>query len=215
MNQLSSVLESTNRMAGSLVNNDTMHTALGIFFILYGAAIAPNPPPFLKSTFANTFVKIALIALAVVYVKVNVPLAIIISLSVVLGSNYLSDRGIFESMTDDAFTYSKFSKKYVTESAMKILEPKTSIHQGCAKITLKDLLDAFEGDKPKIQKTVRYAFRELLRKFKKDSTSSQRLLRMARAAGLPYNLDVNDENAPFIATLLVQWGFNFGGECKL
>jgi hypothetical protein len=61
--------------------------------------------------------------------------------------------------------------------------------------------------------TVQYTYSELLTKVA-DKNSTERLMKIAYAAGLPYNLEFNDENAPYIATLLMYFGFQFGVDCR-
>ena len=38
---------------------------------------------------------------------------------------------------------------------------------------------------------------------------------IARAVGLPYNLKLNDENAPLLATLLMYYGFKISNTCSV
>jgi hypothetical protein len=214
MEKATNFLTASKLSISNVLKQEVIMTILKVFFILYGASIAPTPPPFMKSTLSNTFVKIVLIALAVLTVNVNFSLALIISITVVLGSNFLSNRGLLESFEGYPRRRSTvFSKKYVVQNSARLLEPRTNIYQGCEKTTLKDLLNVFKGDRYKLQKTVKYAFAELMAKATGDDKT--KLLQMARASGLPYNVKINDENAPFIATLMVQWGYNFGGSCKM
>ena len=44
--------------------------------------------------------------------------------------------------------------------------------------------------------------------------AKDRLLKVAYYAGLPYNVEINDENAPWIATLLVNYNFIVSETCR-
>jgi hypothetical protein len=121
--------------------------------------------------------------------------------------NALSGRGMFESFAD-------YTGKYVPEGGFTLIEPKTMIYPGCHDITMDDLYKAFEGDQLKMQSAVQYTFKQLMTKTKSEN-SKDLLIKIAYAAGLPYNLSFDKpETAPYIATLLVNYGYNIKGDCQ-
>lgn len=189
-----------------LLSNEIILTVLKVVLVLYASRIAPNPPAFLSRFVESTVGKIVLITLVALVTKIDIGLAIIIAMGLVLTMNALSGRGILES-------FENFPGSFVkdTEFKGKLLEPKTMIHFGCLDMKAKDLLDAFVDTD--LQKTVQYAFNEVLKKTK-GQEDKMRVMALARMAGLPYNITLTDENAPYIATILVQWGYDFGGKCN-
>ena len=84
---------------------------------------------------------------------------------------------------------------------------------GCSSVTLADIQAAFNNDNHKMQQGVEFAYYDLLGKLK-DKTSQQRLEIIARAVGLPYNIVISDETAPYVATLLMYYGFKFTENCQ-
>jgi hypothetical protein len=65
-----------------------------------------------------------------------------------------------------------------------------------------------------MQSAVQYSFKELVQKTK-SKDSKELLTKIAYSAGLPYNLSFDKpETAPYIATLLVNYGYNIKGDCQ-
>ena len=94
-----------------------------------------------------------------------------------------------------------------------MLEPKTMLYPGCSDVTMDDLVKMFEGDRSKMQNSVQYVFQELMLRTK-TKDSKELLMKLAYAAGLPYNLSFDKpETAPYIATLLVNYGFEVNDKC--
>lgn len=202
----------------TLLQNPYLMAILKVGLVLYASSIAPKLPTFMQTTFENTFVKIIAIALLAYISEVDFQLAILLAIVLVLGANLLGGRGVFESY-DNVATYQRDMTKYtnllgqpVQIGDFKLQESLSDNYPGCNRVTLKDLLALFDGDAPKLQKTVQYAFSELnavLAGKDKDN-----LLRIARAAGLPYNVDLSDENAPLIATILLNYGYKVSDTCQ-
>jgi hypothetical protein len=174
---------------------------------LYAAQIAPKTPEYLQVWFQNTYVKLIAIATIAYLGEKDIQLAILIAIVYVFGMNLLSGRGILES-------FSEYSSSYKPSGDFKLIEPKTAIYPGCQEVTMDDLYKVFEGDNAKMNQTVQYSFQELMaRSSSKDSKDM--LTKIAYAAGLPYNLSFDKpETAPYIATLLVNYGFNIKDLCK-
>jgi hypothetical protein len=72
----------------------------------------------------------------------------------------------------------------------ELIDPQTNILPGCLPITMSDILDAFEG-------------------------SSETLKQAMINAGVPFNLKLDDSNAPHIATYLINHGYALSDSCSL
>lgn len=202
------IRQSTQFLESSLaypLSNPYIMAILKISLVLYGAQIAPKSPTYIENLFKNTFVKIILIFFIIYISEKDIQLAIILAVIYVLGMNLISGRGIFES-------FSNYSSEYKGSGA-KMLEPKTMLYPGCESVTMDDLYKMFEGDKAKLQNSVQYSFQELLLKAN-TKNSKELVMKLAYAAGLPYNLSFDKpETAPYIATLLVNYGFEINDKC--
>jgi hypothetical protein len=188
------------------MSNPYIMAFVKVTLALYAAQIAPRPPQYLSDFFQNTFAKIALITIIVYLSNKDLQLALLLSIIYVYGMNLLSGRGIFESFSD-------YSSEYKGSGA-QLLEPKTMLYPGCEKVTMDDLYKVFEGDKKKFETTVQYAFQELMSRSKTKDTK-ELVEKLAYAAGLPYNLSFDKpETAPYISTLLVNYGFTIDELCQ-
>lgn len=208
----------------NLLQNPYIMAVLKVGLILYAARIAPRMPSYVQNTFDNTFFKIIAIALLAYISEVDFQLAILLAIVLVLGANLLGGRGVFESYDNIALntvgTYEKDMSKYTTPlgkpvqvGKFKLIESLSDNYPGCNKVTLKDLLALFDGDALKLQKTVTFAFSELNAALPAGK-GKDNLLKIARAAGLPYNVELNDENAPLIATILLNYGYKVSDDCQ-
>lgn len=187
--------------------NPYIMAVVKVTLALYASQIAPKAPDALQRFFSNTFAKIFLIFIIVYLSEKDFQLAILISVVFVLSMNALSGRGLFETFAD-------YTGKYIPEGGFTLIEPKTMIYPGCHDITMEDLYNAFQGDRLKMQESVQYSFKQLMAKTKSEN-SKDLLIKIAYAAGLPYNLSFDKpETAPYIATLLVNYGYNIKDECK-
>lgn len=202
------IRQSTQFLENSLaypLSNPYIMAVLKISLALYGAQIAPKSPKYIEDLFKNTFVKILLIFLIIYLSERDFQLAILLAVIYVLGMNIASGRGVFES-------FSNYSSEYKGSGA-KMLEPKTMLYPGCSDVTMDDLYKMFEGNQTKMQNSVQYSFQELLLK-SKTKDSKELVMKLAYAAGLPYNLSFDKpETAPYIATLLVNYGFEINDKC--
>ena len=189
------------------LSNPYIMAVLKITLALYGAQIAPKVPRYLGDLFKNTFVKLILIALIIYLSEKDLQLAILIAVIYVFGMNILSGRGFLES-------FSNYSSEYKITGNSKLLEPKTVLYPGCEKVTMDDLIKLFDGDRSKFSNAVQYSFQELMLRTK-SKDSKELLMKIAYAAGLPYNMSFDrPETAPYIATLLVNYGFNVKDQCQ-
>jgi hypothetical protein len=177
------------------LRNPYIMAILKISLILYASQIAPRVSPFVTSIFQLTIVKIVFIALIAYIAEVDFQLAIILAVIFVLSINLLSGRGPLESYEDSApSSFSKDTKdtfdllgNSTKPNGFTMLESKTDEFIGCQNVKLDDLLAIFDNDALKLQKTVQFTYQQLMEKMPKG-TAKDNLIRMARAAGLPYNI---------------------------
>lgn len=205
-------MNAVNKSITSVLSNVYIMSLIHVILILYASYYAPNPPQSMKTFFSNTYTKLFFIALLIFIQSKDIVLAVGLAIIFLISINSISGRGPLESFVDD--NYGKFSKEFVKTNTATLLEPKTNIVTGCEKITLQDILNTFNGDELKMQKTVKYAFQELMSQIQ-DETAMQKLTIIAKASGLPSNKYLTDENAPYIASILVQWGYTIGDNCTL
>lgn len=189
------------------LSNPYIMAVLKVTLALYAAQIAPKAPAYLENLFKNTFVKLILIALVVYLSEKDLQLSLLIAVIYVFGMNLLSGRGFLES-------FSNYSSDYKPVGNGKLLEPKTALYPGCEDITMDDLIKIFDGDHAKFVNSVQYSFQELLMDTK-SKDNKEKLMKIAYAAGLPYNMSFDKpETAPYIATLLVNYGFTVTDKCQ-
>lgn len=189
-------------------DNPYIMTILKVAIIVYGVKLAPRLPVSIESLFQTTWFKIAGIALIIWLSSKDFQLALLVSMVFVLGINFISGRSVLESFAD-------FTPNYTPDNPTTLIQPKTRIFPGCMNITLQDLLNTFSGDSEKLQQTVRYSYQELITKIDEtDPDAKDRLLAISRVVGLPYSVDLSDENAPLIATMLLMFGFKINGDCQ-
>jgi hypothetical protein len=195
---------------------------LKITLALYAAQLAPRLPSLITDVFQNTFVKILSLMLIAYLANVDFQLSILLAIVFVIGGNLVSGRAFHESFGVEHSAYHADSTKYTdlldkpaTHNKFTLLDGKSDIYSGCQTITLKDLLEVFDGDALKLQTTTQYMFKELLDKLPADSDAKSNLISISKVAGLPYNeLPITDENAPLIATMLLNVGFNITKTCQ-
>ncbi len=93
-------------------------------------------------------------------------------------------------MTIIFMIFHKLTDYYKTSEGFEINNITPDVHPGCFKITAKDLLNHFDGEQDKLI----------------DAMSK---------CGVPYNLTINDFNAPLIATYLISNNFMLSDTCKM
>lgn len=221
MESLQNVQEVVQRNVNSVLQNPYIMAVLKVSLVLYAAQIAPKMPSYVQTTFANTFFKIIAIALLAYISEVDFQLAILLAIALVLGTNLLSGRGVLESYSNSGADYHSDITKYTDllgkpaqVGKFTLQESLSDNYPGCNNITLKDLVALFDGDALKLQKTVQYAFAELNNSLP-SGTAKEKFARIARAAGLPYNVELNDANAPLIATILLNYGYKVSDTCQV
>lgn len=206
MDQVTMIGESLQRYSEPVLKNPYVMAVLKVSLILYAAQIAPNPPAFLQTLFENTFFKIFAIFLIMVFVDVDFQLAILFATIYVITMNYLSGRQLLES-------FAPFDKDAKFDEVATLISPTGHIFPGCVDVKVDDLLKLFEGDSAQLQRAAQLSFQHLVSNMK-DKSAKERLERIARATGLPYNLEINDKNAPYIATLLVNYNVEINESCR-
>lgn len=205
----------------SVLSNAYIMTVLKVSLILYAARIAPRLPDASNALFENTFFKLVAVALLAYFASLDFQLSLILAIIYVLGINLASSRGLLESFGQPARYEPNIKNvtdllgKQAEINKQTLIEPKLHIYPGCHNVTAKDLLELFNGDKMKLQETVTYVLHELMQKLPEDSPAQDDLVKMSRVVGVPYNVDIlNDENAPLVATLLLNWGYIVTDTCK-
>jgi len=163
---------------------------------------------YLQAVLKHTIGKMIFIALIIFISTKDIITSLLMAIVFVLAINALAGRPLLESMVNVKDAYPQDP-----ESKARLLEPKTMLHFGCLDIKANDLLAAFEGNASDMQKTVLSSFQELMAA-SKDKPSKERLMAMAHRVGLPYNMELSDQTAPYIATILTMWGYDFGGKCN-
>lgn len=207
------------------LQNPYVMAVLKIGLILYASLIAPRLPTIVQDTFSNTFFKIIAIALIAYLAEVDFQLAIILAVIFVLSANLLSGRGIFESYESissghegvyqsDMTKYTNLLGEPAPISKFNLIESLSDYYPGCNKVTMADLLSLFDGDHLKLQDTVKNAFADLNKMLPDNDDSKDKLTKIARAVGLPYNVEFNDVNAPLIATILLNYGYKVSDSCQ-
>lgn len=194
-------------------------TALKVTLVLFAAQLAPRPNKWLTDLFKNTYVKIVAVAGIAYIANEDLQLAIILAIIYVFAINLSAGRGVLESFEGELVSYEKDMSKLkdllgkpVPPPFGTIIESESDIYPGCKSIKLADLLKIFEGDAVKLQQTVVYTYSQMMQKLK-SSTAKDRLIEMARIIGIPYNMEINEANANFVATFLVNAGFKISESC--
>ena len=198
-------LNEVSKMAEKTLANPYVMAVVKLTLVIYAARIAPRLPDFFQRALENTYVKIILLMLMVYLSEKDFQLAVVIAVVYVMSVNFMAGRGVLES-------FANYSSEYKADSASKLIEPKTAVYPGCLNMTMADLEKAFDGDMQKLTAAATMAFKDLLA-MAKNKTAKEKFMQIALATGLPYNIKFNDENAPYIATILLYRGFDLGGTC--
>lgn len=219
MEYIKTVEDYTKTNIQTALQNPYFMAILKISLILYASQLAPRLPEHATSYFQNPFVKIISIFFIGLIADVDFQLAIILAVIFVVGSNLMSGRGLLESYSDTAMSFSASQNEFMdllgkptTLNKLTILESKTDNFPGCNGITIKDLLEVFDNDALKLQKGLSYTYHQLVQTMP-PGEAKENLLKMARYTGLPYNVPLTDENAPLISTLLLQVGYSISKTC--
>lgn len=206
MDQVNVLSQKVEEYSESVMMNPYIMAVVKISLILYAARIAPNPPTYLQDLLENVFFKIGAIALILYFVELDFQLALILAIIYVLGMNVLSGRGVFES-------FGEFTPNAEVKGEYTLISPKAMVYPGCVDVKVADLLAMFDGDKAQLQQAAQLSFQQLAHSVK-DKPAKEQLERIARATGLPYNVEINDENAPFVATLFVNYNATVNDTCR-
>lgn len=210
-------------MLQKFLGNPYIMAFLKIFIILYASQVAPRLPKFISVLLDNVFVKIIFITIIALLANVDFQLSLLFAIAFVFGANITSGRGLFETyanLTEEHGPFYMDKTKYHTlldnpaaVSSIPVLESPTDNYPGCENLKMSDLLEIFSNDKIKLQTTVQNAIREISLSMP-ESDAKARLMRTAYAVGLNYSTSFTDENAPLIATLLINYGFVLSDKCR-
>lgn len=210
----------------NILINPYIMAILKVTLALYAIQLAPRLPPVITNIFQNTLVKITAVFFIAYLANIDFQLSILLAILFVLGGNLASGRKPWESFTnmnlfEDIGPFFTDQTKYKTLlntpsllNNFTLLDSKSDNYSSCNDMTLQNLLDVFDNDHIKLQKTTQYIYSELLSKLPNNSDAKTRLLAIARVAGLPYSMQLSDETAPYIATLLLNGGFSLSKNCQ-
>lgn len=190
----------------NLLENVYFQTTVKLLLIVYASAIAPRLPEGVIEFMQTTPMRIIFLA-GITYFALagDLQMSLLLACALVLSVNVLSGRGLLESYMNlgDAFSGAK--------NPQSLIEPSFFIYPGCVDMKYQDLLEFFEGDAHKLQEAIHYVFKRLDKEPK--GTAEETLIKYARAAGIPHNIAFNDDNAPLIATMLMNYGYKLNDKC--
>jgi hypothetical protein len=211
---MSKILKPVEASLDKMLSSPYVMAPLKILLILYASRIAPQLPEQADYIFNNVFGKILLITLSVYLAEKDLQLSILIASILIIGSNLISGRALLESfapLKGDLGLPDNWKPKH---SPKTLIEPKTHVYPGCLDITKQDLLKLFSGDEISLQNHILHSYKQVILAFQKREQDAEKVLEISsRFVGLPYNLTVNDETAPYIATLLMYNGIKVSDKC--
>jgi hypothetical protein len=214
--QLQQLLADAQKHTEGALQNPYVMAVLKISVILYASRIAPRLPDFVAHALDSTPVKLIAVSLIGFLANIDIQLSILLAVVFVLGSNLMSGRGLLESFAPYVSDITKVKTLLGTPALITnatLLTPQSDIYPGCGKVTYQDLLDVFKGDINQMRQTVMYTYGKLVEDLQSES-DAEKLQAISDAIGVPHNLALNDENAPLIATMLMNYGFVVSQTCQ-
>ena len=188
------------------LENVYFQTSIKLLLILYASTVAPRLPQQATSFLQSTIIRIIfLTAITYFALQSNLQISLLLACAFVIGANILSGRSLLESYADikDSFNGKK--------NPQSLIEPTFFIYPGCLNMKIADLLELFGNDSHKLQETIHYVFKRLNQEPNKSADKT--LIQYAHAAGLPHNVAFTDDNAPLIATMLMNYGYKLSDTC--
>lgn len=210
-----------------ILSNPYVMAILKVSLILYAAQLAPKIPIQISQFFNNSFVKMLAIFLIAYITQVDFQLSLILAIVFVIGSNVASGRGFLESYGNvytstynedrghffsDQTQYKTLLGQPAVIGTQKLIESSSDDYSGCVNVKMTDILALFDNDHMKMQTSVQHVMQDLMSKL--SGTPKDNLLKIARAIGYPYNVTFTDENAPLLATMLVNYNFKINDKCQ-
>jgi hypothetical protein len=195
-------MSSVEQYATNIVSNKYVQSVLMVLVLMYASQFAPKLNDNVTVWFNNTWVKVSFIFAVLLCSSGDIVSSLLFSLIIVGVINYFT-RGNWMESFDSTFSNFPFPG---TPQSVKILTPELNVIPGCTDITLQNLLDSFTGDFVKRQTSVNHDFSQMI-VTETETDASKRLEKYARLSGVPFNVEINDENAPLIATYLLMYGF--------
>lgn len=221
METINNVSKSAQSGVDYILGNPYIMAFLKISLALYGAKFAPDLHPKILEVFKNVYVKILVIALIAYLSKVDFQLSILMAMLFVMIVNISAGRNALELYTNDYAGFLKDKTEYKTLlgepvkiNSATLIESHSDNYSGCEDITMSDLLAVFDNDKLKLQTNVLSAYQSLIQQLPEKSEAKENLIKLAKACGIPYNVEFNDENAKYIATILINYGFKISKRCQ-
>ena len=197
-------LNQVQQVTDQILGNTYVSVLLKVGILLYAAQLAPKLNDNITVWFANTWVKLAFLFIVLYLGSHDLILSAVFACIIVFGINYFS-RGSWKESFDSTFSNFPFAG---TPQSVTILEPQSEVLPGCGSITMKDLLAAFDGDLIKLQASVNHVFKDAMMN-ETETDPKKRLEKYSRLSGVPFNVEINDDNAPLISSYLIMYGFQF------
>lgn len=211
----------------TFLSNSYAMAIVKLLLVSYIAVIAPTPPSYVSTLFKNPIFKIVALATIAYISNIDFSVSIILAIVFVLGMNLLAGRGMLESFlpSPQPGIFDRVNQEWESDSTKVTtllgtptilkntpIESTTDNYPGCMGIKMSDLLSIF-GNTAKIQEKLDYSYKDLASKIT-DTDAQIRLERTARAAGLNSNVPFTDANAPYIATILLNKGYEITDTCR-
>lgn len=209
------------KYSDDLLSNPYVMAVLKVSLILYASKLAPEIPAKVSALLSTTPAKLLGVFLIAYLAEKDFQLAILLAVAYIVGSNLMfklpglgknSSEG-FAPFTTDLSKLRTFLGEPTPLNSQTIISPRANVYPGCENVKYQDLVDAFKGNTEEMQKHVMYTYSKLAG-LSEDKTDPQQLEFIARAIGLPYNVELNDENAPLVATMLMNYGFEISDTCQ-
>ncbi len=180
-----------------------------LLLVVYIGVFSQNMPRVMLELMNNVFFKsLMLFGYSVLVLSLNFSTAILVTVAVMVTFVVLGQYDQIEKFSVYSKTWTK------ADPTQKYIEPTSDLFSGCLHVTKNDLLKIFMETAKNGQDSLKYTTRELY-KNADLSNPEKSLMRFARNAGVPYNIQLNDETAPYIATFLINKGFIISGTCAL
>lgn len=199
------ILQASNRSMNTVLLNPYAMAALKITLVLLAIQVSPKVPEQIASYFNNFYGRALILTFILVVSKTDFQLALLVSVLYLMSINFMENKRLLESFGD-------YVPDYVVQNPQLLIEPRSMIYPGCDNMTMADLLTAFNGDQESLIAQTKYAFYDLMRNTT-NPDALEKIKMIAFSAGLPYNRQFTDKDAPYIATILLNSGFSLGGMC--
>lgn len=181
-----------------------------VLVILYGSYIAPEFPKTKFNKYQKLVIQFVVIFLLSIYFSSDTTTSLIIAGGLIAFSKAVS---LLVENYEDLFPESIVNMfVYDPENNVKFINNSLA---GCENIKLQNILDMLTGDAYLKQKNVAPQYKQYILKSGVENPL-ERLKLLYKIMGISTLLEINDDNAPYIASVLVSHaGFDVYNDCKL